>query len=71
MDIFGQYLFEIGNARVRNYIVDLEFNMLEESMPLTVGPGSEVIQDDDEDDEVVIVGDALEEMSEADDESDG
>jgi hypothetical protein len=32
--------------RVRDYIVDVECAILEESIPLTVGPGSEVMEED-------------------------
>jgi hypothetical protein len=45
-------------SRVRDYIVDMECAILEESIPLTVGPGSqdvdEQIGEEDEDDDVFV-----------------
>lgn len=35
-------------GRIRDYVVDMESAMLEECVPLTVGPGAEIDDDDDE-----------------------
>ena len=55
-------------------MVDLECDMLERNLPLTVGPGSEVVEEEefvevDDDNEEEEFLDALEEISEAYDES--
>lgn len=63
-------------SRVRDYIVDMECAILEESIPLTVGPGSqdvdEQIREGDEDDDVFMDAvEALDRESQSDaDESD-
>lgn len=63
-------------SRVRDYIVDIECAILEESIPLTVGPGSqdvdEQIREGDEDDDVFMDAvEALDRESQSDaDESD-
>ena len=61
-------------TRVRDYVVDLECDMLERNLPLTVGPGSEVVAEEefvevDDDNEEEEFLDALEEISEAYNES--
>ena len=58
-------------SRVRDYIVDMECAILEESIPLTVGPGSqdvdEQIGEEDEDDDVFVgVVEALDRESQSD-----
>ena len=61
--------------RVRDYIVDMECSILEESIPLTVGPGSEVEEVDldveiaEEDEEGDIFFDATETLEEVADEA--
>jgi hypothetical protein len=60
-------------SRVRDSIVDMECAILEESIPLTVGPGSQDVDISLEDEDGDVFMDAVEELdyeSESDDESD-